>query len=93
MVPGRGRLFLGRSRPSLIEATIEGALAGARSQAFWGVRAPASLKPRGEAARPAPARVFLGRSRPSLIEARGRGGRAIDAEPRDLSGAFAPQPH
>ena len=63
----RSSTFLGRSRPSLIEATWMSLTISVTAVAFWGVRAPASLKQGAQGG--------------------GEGG------PVGLSGAFAPQPH
>ena len=61
--------FLGRSRPSLIEAARYFSPPRTDSRPFWGVRAPASLKPIPIRASWSWPSRFLGRSRPSLIEA------------------------
>ena len=61
--------FLGRSRPSLIEAEVGNFLVSQGESPFWGVRAPASLKLRLTQPEYVWDGTFLGRSRPSLIEA------------------------
>ena len=84
-------IFLGRSRPSLIEAESGPHRFALRRPPFWGVRAPASLKPPPRRSIGRAGGAFLGRSRPSLIEASTPAAAAAAAIV--LSGAFAPQPH
>ena len=60
--------FLGRSRPSLIEAHPRHGRADVGLQPFWGVRAPASLKPAGGDRVRDDARPFWGVRAPASLK-------------------------
>ena len=81
--------FLGRSRPSLIEAGARRSRPTGTWRAFWGVRAPASLKQDAGDLFARPPDPFWGVRAPASLKRRCRGG-GRDLEPPAFWGVRAP---